>query len=232
VKPRASSTSRRLYLMLKRMSERALWRTQAEFAGATMIPPVVYVDNLRLARQVQEIPGAIVECGVWRGGMAAGIARTLGPERDYVLFDSFEGLPPAHEVDGPAALAWQRDTGSPQYFDNCKAEMSAASSSMRAAGISRPDLRKGWFKETVPLFASTRTPIALLRLDGDWYESTMTCLQSLFPLVVDGGIVIIDDYGTWDGCTRAVHAYLAQHDRPEAIRHSGDGVAFLRKRVA
>jgi O-methyltransferase len=210
------------------MSERALWRTQAKFAGATMIPSALFVDNLRLAQQVEDIPGAVVECGVWRGGMIAGIAQILGPDRAYVLFDSFEGLPPAQEVDGPAAIAWQRDTTSPAYFDNCKAEMGAARLAMRDAGVPEPDLRKGWFEETVPRFAATRAPIALLRLDGDWYDSTMVCLQNLFPLVVQGGMVIIDDYGTWDGCTRAVHAYLGEHGRPEAIRHSGAGVTFLR----
>jgi O-methyltransferase len=232
VKRGAATAARRICRLWQRFSERELWRTQAQFAGATMIPPDAYVDNLRLAQRVAGISGAVVECGVWRGGMAAGIAKTLGPGRDYVLFDSFEGLPPAREIDGQAAIAWQRDTTSPEYFDNCRAEMSAAWSAMRAAGISEPDLRKGWFEETVPLFAATETPIALLRLDGDWYDSTLVCLQNLFPLVVESGIVIIDDYGTWDGCTKAVHAYLAENSRPEAIRHSAEGVAFLGKAVA
>ena len=77
----------------------------------------------------------------------------------------------------------------------------------------------------------TEASIALLQLDGDWYESTMVCLQNLFPLVVEDGLVIIDDYGTWDGCTKAVHAYLSEHDGPEAVRYSPDGVAYLRKVV-
>jgi O-methyltransferase len=194
-----------------------------------MVPPRAYVRNLRLAKEVREVPGAIVECGVWRGGMTAGIATTLGSDRHYVLFDSFEGLPPAQDIDGPAAIAWQRDRSSPTYYDNCRAEMETARHAMRSAGVPRPDLRVGWFEETVPIFASTRTPIALLRLDGDWYESTMVCLRNLFPLVVEGGIVIIDDYGVWDGCTKAVHVYLAEQGRPEALRSDGDGVTFIRK---
>jgi O-methyltransferase len=211
------------------MSDRELWQIHARFASATMVPANIYVQNLRLALEVAGIPGAVVECGVWRGGMVAGIAKALGPDRTYVLFDSFEGLPPAQEVDGPAAMAWQRDTSSPQYYDNCRAEMDAARAAMRAAGVHEADLRKGWFDETVPAFASTGTSIALLRLDGDWYESTLICLQHLFPLVVRGGIVIIDDYGVWDGCTRAVHTYLAEQRRPEPLRVTGNGVTYLRK---
>ena len=226
-----TSIIRRILQLRERILNRELWRTQAQFAGATMIAPSAYVQNLRLAQEVVGIPGAVVECGVWRGGMSAGIAKTLGPSRDYILFDSFEGLPPAQKIDGPAAIAWQQDTRSPEYFNNCRAEMGTASAAMRAAGVEKPDLRKGWFEESVPPFAATRTPIALLRLDGDWYDSTMICLQNLFPLVVDGGIVIVDDYGVWDGCTKAVHAYLAEQSRPEALRFAGDGVTFIRKIV-
>lgn len=226
-----ASAALRICRRWERLRERDLWRTQAQFAGDTMIPPSIYVGNLRLAQQIADIPGAVIECGVWRGGMAAGIAKTMGPGRHYVLFDSFEGLPPAKEVDGPAAIAWQRDTTSPEYFDNCKADLGAARSAMLAAGISQPDLRKGWFEDTVPQFAATGTPIALLRLDGDWYDSTLICLNSLFPLVVPEGIIIIDDYGTWDGCTRAVHDYLSEFHRPEPVSHSGDGVTYLTKVV-
>lgn len=71
--------------------------------------------------------------------------------------------------------------------------------------------------------------IALLRLDGDWYDSTMTCLMHLFPLVTTGGLVIIDDYGVWEGCTRAVHRYLADNERPEGIRTTSSGVAYIVK---
>ena len=194
-----------------------------------MVTPQLYVDNLRLARRIEATSGAVVECGVWRGGMIAGIGKTLGRGRQYVLFDSFEGLPGAREIDGEAALAWQRDTASPKYYDNCRAEMGAALASMQAAGIPQPDLRKGWFEDTLPTFAVGGSPISLLRLDADWYDSTLICLQYLFPLVIEGGLIIIDDYGTWEGCTRAVHRYLAAHDRPEAIWHSPSGVAFLEK---
>src|SRR5262245_55056045 len=78
----------------------------AKFKPFSMVGEAQYVDNLRLASQVRRISGDIVECGVWRGGMSAGIAEILGDDRTYWLFDSFEGLPPTQEIDGPAAARW------------------------------------------------------------------------------------------------------------------------------
>jgi O-methyltransferase len=140
--------------------------------------------------------------------MISGIADVLGPGREYFLFDSFEGLPPAKSIDGASALAWQADKDSPNYLDNCTAAADFANAAMRKSSATRFSLVKGWFDDTLPSF---RAPggIALLRLDGDWYDSTMTCLKFLLPQVVAGGIVIVDDYHTWDGCTRAVHEQLA-----------------------
>ena len=162
--------------------------------------------------------------------MIAGLAQLLGPGRHYVLFDSFEGLPLVGAEDGSAAAEWQANTSSESYFNNCSAEYAEASSAMALAGIDHPEIHKGWCDATVPEFAVEAAPIALLRLDGDWYDSTMTCLTHLFPLVASGGLVIIDDYGTWDGCNRAVHRYLADNGRPEAICRTSTKVAYLVKR--
>lgn len=94
----------------------------------------------------------------------------------------------------------------------------------------RFDVRQGWFEETVPKYASEDPVIALLRLDGDWYDSTSICLEHLFPRVSVGGLVIIDDYGQWDGCTRAVHDYLSSVSAVESIASTRSGVTFIRKR--
>lgn len=100
---------------------------------------------------------------------------------------------------------------------------------MARAGIESPEIRQGWFEDTVSLWAEASRPIAVLRLDGDWYESTLVCLTHLFPLVVSGGYIIIDDYGSWEGCTKAVHEYLASHQRREAIRQTLSGVTYMVK---
>ena len=91
-------------------NERRFRKIFRKYRGFTMVPENIYAGNLRLASTVRNLSGAIVECGTWRGGMIAGIADVLGPGRHYRLFDSYEGLPPAREIDGEAALAWQRDT--------------------------------------------------------------------------------------------------------------------------
>jgi O-methyltransferase len=192
-----------------------------------MIPIDSYVENLFLARQVAKLDGCIVECGVWRGGMMAGISTVLGPDREYFLFDSFEGLPPAKEVDGSAALEWQRNTQAPDYYDNCSAGEEYARRAMTLAGARTFHLVKGWFEETLPSFAPPK-PIALLRLDGDWYDSTMVCLESLFHHVIPGGLIIVDDYYAWDGCTKALHDFLSRQSAVERIRSQGE-VCYLRK---
>lgn len=207
--------------------EHRLLRIYDRFCDFTMINASDYLANLELASTIRNMPGCVVECGVWRGGMSAGIATILGPEREYFLFDSFEGLPAAKPIDGLAALNWQQATTAPSYYDNCTADESYAREAMRIAGASRAHLVKGWFENTLSNFTSP-SPIALLRLDGDWYDSTMTCLDRLFPFVRPGGVVIVDDYYTWDGCARAVHDYLSKNGCRERI-YSQRGVCFIRK---
>jgi O-methyltransferase len=201
----------------------ALARKYREF---TMIPPALYADNLRQVYEVARVPGCVVECGVWRGGMIAGIAEVLGPSRHYHLFDSFEGLPPAQPIDGPAALHYQEATDSPHYLDNCAAEVSFAQRAMAKSGASAVTYHRGWFKDTLPGFQPAEG-IAVLRLDGDWYESTKQCLDVLYPQVVAGGLILIDDYYTWDGCARAVHDYLAERQEPDRIHETAAGVCYL-----
>jgi O-methyltransferase len=67
---------------------------------------------------------------------------------------------------------------------------------------------KGWFQNTVPEYQSRIGPIAILRIDGDWYESTKVCIENLYDNVVDGGYVIIDDYGFFPGCKKAVDEFV------------------------
>lgn len=175
----------------------------------TMIKFDLFKQNLNLIEShfnTNVLEGAIVECGVWRGGMIACIAEILGKEYEYHLFDSFEGLPPAEDIDGKAAINWQQNKESNIYFENCKADISYAISAMGLAGI-KPIIHPGWFNETTKV--SNIKTISLLRLDGDWYESTLSCLINLYPLVEENGVIIIDDYFAWDGCSKAVHNYLA-----------------------
>ncbi|MCH2023538.1 MAG: TylF/MycF family methyltransferase [Saprospiraceae bacterium] len=198
-----------------------------EFRDFTMISSGIYMENLMLAKKIKLIPGAIVECGVWRGGMSAGIATILGNEREYFLYDSFEGLPEAKEIDGANAIDWQNNKTSSSYYDNCSAEIDFAEKAMAIANVKNVHIIKGWFNETLPKFPEQK--IALLRLDGDWYESTMDCLNSLFDHVVEGGYIIFDDYYSWDGCTKALHDFLSSRKSATRIRQFNDSICYLIK---
>jgi O-methyltransferase len=204
------------------------WRSNIhlQFKDFTMIVSGIFAANLAIAEEARSVPGCVVECGVWRGGMTAGLVAVLGKDRKYYLLDSFEGLPPAQPIDGPAAIAWQQNTSAPEYFDNCSAGPEFAQTAMMKAGAKRFELVRGFFNDTLPTFDPE--PIALLRLDGDWYDSTIECLNHLFDRVVPGGIIILDDYYTWDGCARALHDFLSSNKAVERIQSRG-GVCFLKK---
>ncbi|MCA9641641.1 MAG: class I SAM-dependent methyltransferase [Myxococcales bacterium] len=189
-----------------RMRHAKLYKPYADF---TMARLSWFVKNMLAVSDLRWLPGSVVECGVWRGGMSAGMAEVLGPDRSYYVFDSFEGLPPVGEQDGEAAVRWQSDTESPTYYDNCSAPIDFARRAMEIARAPKHRLVNGWFEDTLPGFVPEQ-PIAVLRLDGDWYESTMTCLKGLVPHVCARGLVLIDHYHAWDGCSLAAHDVLSQ----------------------
>lgn len=197
----------------------------SKYQNFTMIPIEIYIDNLLLTNSVNSIDGCIVECGVWRGGMVAGIYDYAERKRQCFLFDSFEGLPDVKENDGEAAKTWQ-ETNDGVGLDNCKAEIEFAEKAMELANSQNHKILQGWFDATLPK-TKIDEPIAILRLDGDWYDSTIVCLENLYPQVADNGLIIIDDYYAWDGCSRAVHDYLSKNNLPLRISQSKNGVCYI-----
>ncbi len=203
-------------------------RVYSRYKDYTMIGRQEYISNLGLALSVLSHEGAIVECGTWKGGMIAGIADVLGSKRDYYLFDSFAGLPPAKEIDGVGAIQWQMDVTSDRYFNNCTAKLSDAQRAMSLSCANTIHIVEGWFEDSLPISLPSQN-IALLRLDCDWYDSTMTCLEYLFPKVIVNGIIVLDDYYTWDGCSKALHDYLSKYSRLERIMQHNQ-ICYLVKR--
>jgi len=197
-----------------------------KYQAYTMIPKPIFEDNLQLCDKISEVRRDIVECGVWRGGMIAALAEKLGNNRKYHLFDSFEGLPKVQEKDGQAAKKWQ-ESKDLWYFDNCKAEQTYAEEAMKIAGCTNYVIYKGWFKDTLSSYAGVE--IAILRLDGDWYDSTYQCLEALYPKVVKGGLIIVDDYYAWEGCVRAIYDYFSLNNITDRIRSSSNGVCYILK---
>jgi hypothetical protein len=204
-----------------------------KYQSQTMIPEQSYLENLLLVGSALQNPdlskGAIVECGTWKGGMAAGLIEIGGQDRDYCFFDSFEGMPAAKEIDGENALRWQADKASPKYYDNCSASLEEFQATVNLAGCApeRIKIFKGLFEKTLPDFQPPL--IAVLRLDADWYDSTMICLQKFWNHILPGGLILLDDYYVWDGCSRAVHSFLAERQATERIHQFPVGVAFMRK---
>ena len=200
-----------------------------KYRAFTMAPAGYFWRNLLIVGSIKHVRGCVIECGVWRGGMSAAMAEVLGPDREYFLFDSFEGLPVPTIEDGAAAKAWQEDTESPFYYDNCSAPLESAQQAMAMSGVPNFKVVKGWFNQTVVGFVPP-APIAVLRLDGDWYDSTLVVLESLYQYMARDGIIIVDDYYTWDGCSRAVHEFLSRRQLTARITQK-HGICVIEPRL-
>ncbi len=163
------------------------------------------------------IPGAFVECGVFRGGSVLAMARTLvemnRTDRDIWLYDTFEGMPAPTEDDfrirgGSSAMpkftALQKGEGS----DWCAESLDVVRQRVYATKYPQDRFRfvQGKVEDTIP--ETIPDQIALLRLDTDWYESTKHELVHLWPRLAVGGVLIIDDYGHWAGARKAVDEFF------------------------
>jgi hypothetical protein len=164
------------------------------------------------------IAGAFVECGVWRGGSMMAVALTLlhegEPTRDLYLFDTFEGMtePTDKDRDGRGTSASSILSKTPSKTGIwCYASMDDVANALRTTGYPAEKLHliKGKVEDTIP--CKDLSQIALLRLDTDWYESTYHELIHLFPLLTVGGVLIIDDYGHWQGAKEATDRYFQEH---------------------
>lgn len=165
-----------------------------------------------------DIPGDVVECGVWRGGSAMLCARTLleldDPTRQVYLYDTFAGMPEPTDKD----VAWYGTKAGERWSraqrdgvtDWCYSPLEEVKDNLRSTGFpsNRSVFVKGTVEQTIP--ATVPEQISLLRLDTDWYESTYHELSHLFPRLAEGGVLIIDDYGHWAGAREATDRYLEE----------------------
>lgn len=177
----------------------------------------------------QDVAGDIVECGVWRGGSMAAAARVLrsmgSVDRRLWLYDTFDGMtePNENDVDflGRAASVLLRQSNRDDARSIwCRSPIDGVRQVMGLTGYPEQQIEYvvGDVQETLPKHHPEQ--IALLRLDTDWYESTRCELETLYPRLAVGGVLIVDDYGHWQGCRRAVDEYFA-----------AQGVAMLLNRI-
>lgn len=172
---------------------------------------------------VNNIPGDLVECGVWKGGsvklMAMTLSRLNDTSRKIYLYDTYEGMskPTDKDVnysDISAHDKWdekQRDDGKSDW---CYSPIDEVKNNISATGYPEKNFIfvQGMVEDTIP--GTMPEKIALLRLDTDFYESTYHELKHLYPALVSRGILIIDDYGHWRGSKEATDQYIMENRLP------------------
>jgi hypothetical protein len=184
-------------------------------------PPRIYA--LRRAVEYvasRPVDGALVECGVWRGGSMMAIALTLlrlgVTDRELYLFDTFEGMTEPGDEDvkhttGERAADVLADASRDSH-DWAIAPLDQVREAVLSVGYPEEKIHfvEGRVEDTLP--AGAPPEIALLRLDTDWYASTKHELVHLYPRLARGGVLIVDDYAYWEGARRAVDEYLEENE--------------------
>ncbi len=208
----------------------------ADFDNATVatyqkVKPFTMTTPERIASLVNavnylvtnNIEGDFVECGVWRGGSTMAAVDTLmkagDTSRTVYLYDTFEGMsePTEHdkELSGHAADALLQSSEKEDATSVwCYSALDEVQKNVGSLNYPADKVHyvKGKVEDTIPQTLPGK--IALLRLDTDWYESTKHELEHLYPLLVPGGVIIIDDYGHWEGARKAVDEYIDKHKLP------------------
>lgn len=188
-------------------AEGKVWREYSD----TMIG-LRRLENIQACVEIvlaNKVPGDLIETGAWRGGACIfmrGILAAHGiTDRRVFVADSFEGLPPPDEEKYPADSGDQHHT-----LDFLAVDLETVKENFRRYGLLDDQVvfLKGWFSETLPSAPIER--LAVLRLDGDMYGSTMDALQALYPKLSPGGFCIVDDYAL-EGCRRAIDDFRASH---------------------
>lgn len=176
-----------------------------------LINAVTYVEEA-------QIKGSIVECGVWKGGGMMAVAHTLlkknGPTRHLYMYDTFEGgmTQPDSSRDisiqglnaQDALDSWEQNNTYPTEHE-VRSNMASTGYDLKQVHFVAGDVRDT-IRTTIP------DSIAVLRLDTDWYNTTKFELEMLFPLLTVGGVLIIDDYGHWQGARKAVDEYFQENN--------------------
>jgi O-methyltransferase len=177
-----------------------------------------------------DVPGDLIETGVWRGGAAIFMRAVLKvcdvTDRKVWIADSFEGLPPPDPEKYPSDVGDLHST-----WSELAVSLEQVKENFNRYGLfdDQIGILKGWFRDTLP--SAPIEQLSVMRLDGDMYESTMDALVNLYPKLSVGGYAIIDDYGYIESCRQAVHDYRNEHSIDEEIMPiDNDGVYWRRSR--
>lgn len=170
------------------------------------------------------IVGDFIECGVWKGGstmlMAYLLKRKSITNIKIVLYDTFEGMSKPQEIDKSlrdedALERWKSGKTENDYNEWCYSPIDEVKKNMKKTGYDENNIIfiKGMVENTLPKEIYSKS-VAILRLDTDWYQSTYHELNYLFPLISKNGVLLVDDYGHWKGCKKAVDEYFDINNKP------------------
>lgn len=212
----------------------------------SMLPPINLFTLFEQSVYCEKegISGAYVECGVWKGGAVGIMAKANlqfgSSRRDLHLFDIFDNIcPPDASVDGVKAIEDTKRVTGFTDLNNMLGQLESIEGAYDSLGgngtirickellegvIQYPSeyihYHEGWFQDTLPKDKHDIDSIAILRLDGDWYASIKVCLENLYDKVATGGLIVIDDYGLYEGCTKAVNEFLKQRNIKTFLSYS------------
>ena len=166
----------------------------------------------------RNIAGDFVECGVFNGGSVAAVSRMLryGKQR-FWLYDSFRPLPDPSKEDGPLAKS---------HFGGICGSPELVREAMRLAEfpLDRCEIREGWYADTFRL--ALPDDVAFLHIDCDWFDSVTLTLETFYDRVSEGGIVVSDDFGHWEGCRTAYYNFVCKRQLAPLLERYGHTRAY------
>ncbi|HEY1710980.1 MAG TPA: TylF/MycF/NovP-related O-methyltransferase [Rhizomicrobium sp.] len=207
-------------------------------SSAVSMLPLARMDNLQNCITdviADNIPGDFIETGVWRGGATIFMRAVLKvlnvTDRTVWCADSFEGLPEPDPEKFPLEAKSFKSAAMTKYYNHLAVSLEEVQRNFAAYGLLDDKVRflKGWFKDTLP--GAPFETLAIMRLDGDYYESTRDALTNLYDKLSVGGYVIIDDYGedNWTYCRKAVEEFREQRGITDPLVRVDKPCSFWRK---
>jgi len=201
--------------------DKKFWAIYRKVKDQTLVPVERSYTLYKAVKYIikNNIEGDLVECGVWKGGssmlMAYSLLEAGVSDRKIYLYDTFEGMTQPGEMDGQEEKdQWESGKVSDTLNNMCYSPIEEVKANMGKTGYPSDNiiLVKGKVEETLP--GKLPAAISLLRLDTDWYASTKHELIHLYPLLVKHGVLIVDDYGAWQGARKATDEYFSSKPQP------------------
>jgi O-methyltransferase len=205
---------------LKKIKERFLLNKDNSILN--QVEPYTFCSTEKLKSLMQigdyinskNIQGDIVECGTYKGGSAAVISKYLGRDRHLWLYDSFEGMPETSIKDGEKAKEYVGEgiASEEDVYEILK---------LVDTDLKQVSIHKGFFQES--FVRKKPKKVALLHCDADWYESVLLVLKTFYHLIPEGGVIVLDDFGYWEGCREAFYDFCQEYNiKPLVERVSSD----------